>query len=149
MISPSFYRSNQPRPNNHSFPHTYTMPPPADHNVRSTPHRTRPGSTTCYQKGSGDESAVKCIRCESSLHKKYQCPKGRPKPVGAVAAQRDLIKYVENMNAEIQEEPPKDEGFEHFTSKGTVKVEGAPGKVIRILWDTGANQSLILSSVLL
>ncbi len=85
----------------------------------------------------------------SNGHKKYQCPKGRPEPMGAVPAQRVLIKYVENMNEEIQEELQKNEGFEHFTSKGTVKVEGAPGKVIRILWDTGANQSLILSSVLL
>ncbi|XP_063879416.1 uncharacterized protein LOC135110719 [Scylla paramamosain] len=148
MSSTSVHRSNQPRPNNYSFPHTYTMPPPADHNMRSAPYGSRPRSTTYYQKGSGDEGAVKCLGCGSSGHRKFQCPKGRPKPVGAVAAQRDLIKYVENMNAEIQEEPPKDEGFEHFTSKGTVKVEGSPEKVIRILRDTGANQSLILSSVL-
>ncbi|XP_063841016.1 uncharacterized protein LOC135089382 [Scylla paramamosain] len=148
MSSTSVHRSNQPRPNNYSFPHTYTMPPPADHNMRSAPYGSRPRSITYYQKGSGDEGAVKCLGCGSSGHRKFQCPKGRPKPVGAVAAQRDLIKYVENMNAEIQEEPPKDEGFEHFTSKGTVKVEGSPEKVIRILRDTGANQSLILSSVL-
>ncbi|XP_063863059.1 uncharacterized protein LOC135102162 [Scylla paramamosain] len=148
MSSTSVHRSNQPRPNNYSFPHTYTMPPPADHNMRSTPYRSRPRSTTYYQKDSGDEGAVKCLGCGSSGHRKFQCPKGRPKPVGAVAAQRDLIKYVENMTAQIQEESQRDEGFEHFTSEGTVKVEGSPQKVIRILRDTGANQSLILSSVL-
>ncbi len=63
-------------------------------------------------------------------HRKYQCLKGRPKPVGAVATQRDLLKYVENMNAQIPEEPQRDEGFEHFTSEGRVKVEGSPEKVI-------------------
>ncbi len=68
--------------------------------------------------------------------------------MGAVAVQKDLVKYVENMNAHIQEESQKDEGLEHFTNEGTMKVEGSPEKVLRILRDTGANQSLILSSVL-
>ncbi len=51
---------------------------------------------------------------------------------------------MENINAQIQEESQKDEGFEHFTSEGTVKVEESPEKVIRILRDTAANQSQIL-----
>ncbi len=80
------------------------------------------------------------------VHKKYL--KGRPKSVGTVAARRDLVKYVGNMNAQIQEESQRDEGFEHFTSEGTMKVERSPEKVIRIFHDAGASQSLILSSVL-
>ncbi len=61
----------------------------------------------------------------------------------AVAAQKDLVKYVENMSAQIREEPQKDDCFKHFTIEDTVKVEGSH-EMIRILRDTGANQSLIL-----
>ncbi len=52
------------------------------------------------------------------------------------------------MDAQIQEESLKDEGFEHFTSEGTMKVEESPEKVIRIFRYSCAIQSLILSSVL-
>ncbi len=65
-----------------------------------------------------------------------------------MAAGRDLVKYVENMDVQIQEESKKDEGFEHFTSEGTMKVEESPEKVIRTFRDAGASQNLILSSVL-
>ncbi len=68
--------------------------------------------------------------------------------MGVVAAGRDLVKYVENMDVQIQEESKKDEGFEHFTSEGTMKVEESPEKVIRIFRYSCASQSLILSSVL-
>ncbi len=52
------------------------------------------------------------------------------------------------MDAQIQEESLKDEGFEHFTSEGTMKVEESPEKVIRTFRAAGDSQSLILSSVL-
>ncbi len=73
---------------------------------------------------------------------------GKTKASTSSGRPKDLVKHVESMNPHILEESQKDEGFNHFTSEGTVKVEGSPMKVISILRDTGANQSLILNSVL-
>ncbi len=73
---------------------------------------------------------------------------GKTKASTSSGRPKDLVKHVESMNPHILEESQKDEGFNHFTSEGTVKVEGSPMKVVRILRNTGANQSLILSSVL-
>ena len=141
-----YYKSNQPWHNNWKFSQNSNQSPQHSYNLRPTPPRKWQGGSPYYQKDGGS-GTVKCLGCGTAGHRKYECTKGKPKPVGAVVAKNSPMEFIKGVNPQLPEEQPEDE-FEHFTIIGTVKVEGSPEKKIRIFRDTGANQSLILKNVL-
>ncbi|KAK4328928.1 hypothetical protein Pmani_000678 [Petrolisthes manimaculis] len=143
------YKFTQPRYNNSNFSQNYNQPPQHNYNWRSMPPRKWQGVNPYYQKDGGSSSAVKCWGCGTIGQRKFECPKSKPKPVGAVVAHRNTMECMERVNPQVPENQQQEEDeFEHFTISGTVKVEGSPEKKIRIFWDTGANQSLILKGAL-
>lgn len=145
-----FNKFNQPKLNNYSMSQNYNQQPQNKYNLRPTPSKVGQGNTPYYYNkiNSGNDTSVKCIGCGEVGHKKYQCQKGKSKPVGAVAAVRNSGEFVEDEDPILPFESQEDEDFEHFIVEGMVKLEEGPEKKIRILRDTGANQSLILKSAL-
>ncbi|KAK4294961.1 hypothetical protein Pmani_032454 [Petrolisthes manimaculis] len=124
----------------------YNQPPQQNYNWRSMPPRKWQGVNPYYQKDGGSSGAVKCLGCGTVGHRKFQCPKSKPKPVGAVVAHRNIMECMKRVKPQVPENQQQEEDeFEHFTISGTVKVEGSPEKKIRIFRNTGANQSLILN----
>ncbi|KAK4328988.1 hypothetical protein Pmani_000624 [Petrolisthes manimaculis] len=110
--------------------------------------KTWQGVNPYYQKDGGSSSVVKCLGCGTVGHRKFEYPKSKSKPVGAVVAHRNTMECMGRVNPQVPEKQQKEDDFEHFTISGTVKVEGSPEKKIRIFRDTGANQSLILKGAL-
>ncbi|KAK3893004.1 hypothetical protein Pcinc_003183 [Petrolisthes cinctipes] len=147
--SESYYKFTQPRYNNSNFSQNYNQPPQHNYNWRSMPPKKWQGVNPYCQKDGGSRSTVKCLGCGTVGHRKFECRKSKPKPVGAVVALRNIMEFMEGVNPQIPEKQPQEEDdFKHFTISGTVKVEGSPEKKIRIFRDTGANQSLILKGAL-
>lgn len=144
-----YHKMNQTRPNYCNSSQNYNRTPQHNYNLRSSQPKQWQGVNPNYQRNSGSNSTVKCLGCGTVGHRKYECPKSKPKPVGAVAVHKNPMEVIEGMHLQIPEEEEQEgDNFEHFTISGTVKVEGSPEKKIRILRDTGANQSLILKRVL-
>ena len=160
MSSVQYNRPYQPRPFNYNcntqhYPnynnsmYKPNQPKTHNYNLRATESRNwRDGQYYKKDGTFGDGGAVKCLSCGVAGHRKFECYKNKPKPVGAVAAQRDLLEFIRDMNPTSSPEEQQQEDFEHFTIKGKVKLSGGQEKEIRILRDTGANQSLILQKVL-
>lgn len=148
MNSRPYYKFNQPRHNSNYSPQNNNQSPQHNYNLRPGPPKKWQGASPYYKKDGGSSGAVKCLGCGTAGHRKYECPKGKPKPVGAVVARGSAMQFIEGVNTQLPEEQQEEDDFEYFTINGTVKVEGSPEKVIRIFRDTGANQSLILKDAL-
>ncbi|XP_076030622.1 uncharacterized protein LOC143018919 [Oratosquilla oratoria] len=128
---------------------------------RSQPHyvpqyqeRSKPRSPPQYspmrqQNSNGymnrqERSHIKCFGCGESGHVQYQCRKV-PKSAGLTVA-------WEKPQVSLGVEPKRKEmsvgSFQPFITEGTISLPGGAKKQIKILRDTGANQSLVLRETL-
>ena len=122
-----YNQSCQPLSNYHNSSQHYNQPPQHNYKLNSASYKRWQGSSPYYQNNGGSIGAVRCMGCGAFGHRKYECPKSKPRPMGAVVARRNPFESIEEVNLPVLEEQQEDE-FEHFTITGTVRVEGSPAK---------------------
>ncbi|XP_069158988.1 apical junction molecule-like [Procambarus clarkii] len=97
-------------------------------------------------RGRGFSSQVICYTCNKPGHLNRECRQGRR--VVSLTVSKYRSPYI-NLEEELpQEKMSITKGYNPFISKGMVSIGGQHDQQVTILPDTGANQSLILKSLI-